>query len=183
MQMIGEETFHPDTRALLAYGRALGGQGEPPARTSGDKGADRLAERLFVFDRFNDGRMLVRTFGTELVTLFGGDLRDRDFFGFWPDADQALLRAFIVAVEAAGQPGIVRAQAESASGRRMGAEILITPLRTTPATADRYLGLFQPLGGEAFLDGEALVRMRLGSIHPPAARETSPPLRLVVRNA
>ncbi len=181
--MIGEETFHPDTRALLAYGRALAGQGEPPARAPGDKGADRLAERLFVFDRFADGRMLVRTFGTELVTLFGSDLRDRDFFGLWPDADQALLRAFMIAVETAGQPGIVRAQAESASGRRMGAEILITPLRTAPSTSDRYLGLFQPLGGEAFLDGEALVRLRLGSIHPPQARVAASPFRLVVNNA
>lgn len=181
--MIGEETFHPDTRARLAYGRALAGQGEPPPRPPGDKRTDRLAERLFVFDRFADGRMLVRTFGTELVALFGGDLRDRDFFSLWPDADQALLRAFIIAVETAGQPGIVRAQAESASGRRMGAEILITPLRTAPSASDRYLGLFQPLGGEAFLGGEALVRMRLGSIHPPQARATTAPtLRLVVTN-
>ena len=180
--MIGEETFHPDTRALLAYGRALAGHGEPPAKAPGDKGADRLAERLFVFDRLADGRMLVRTFGTELVALFGGDLRDRDFFGLWPDADQSLLRAFIIAVEGAGQPGIVRAQAESEGGKRMGAEILVTPLRTTPATCDRYLGLFQPLGGEAFLGGEALVRLRLGSIHPPQARLTASPLRLVVRN-
>ena len=182
--MTGEETFHPDTRALLAYGRALAGQGEPPPKTQTVKGggADRLAERLFVFDRTGDARMLIRTFGAELVTLFGRDLRDQDFMALWPEADQPLLRAFVASVDAAGQPGVVRAQAEAHGGQRLGAEILVTPLRAPPASADRYLGLFQPLGGEVFVAGQPLIGLRLGSIHPPQARAASANLRLVVSN-
>lgn len=181
--MTGEETFHPDTRALLAYGRALAGRGEPPPKAQG-RGADRLAERLFVFDRTGDGRMLIRTFGAELVTLFGRDLRDQDLLALWPDADQPLLKAFVASIDAAGQPGVVRAQAESHGGQRLGAEILVTPLRTPPSatSADRYLGLFQPLGGEVFVAGQALVALRLGSIHPPQARAAGAGLRLVVSN-
>ena len=60
--MTGEETFHPDTRALLAYGRALAGVAEAAPKTPAG-GADRLAERLFVVDRMGDGRLQVRTFG------------------------------------------------------------------------------------------------------------------------
>ena len=179
--MTGEETFHPDTRALLAYGRALAGQGDPQPKVQGG-GADRLAERLFVFDRTGDGRMLVRTFGVELVALFGRDLRDQDFMALWADTDQPLLRAFVGAIDAAGQPGVVRAEAEAHGGQRLGAEILLTPLRTPPASADRYLGLFQPLGGEVFVSGQTLDGLRLGSLHPPQTRAPAANLRLVVSN-
>jgi hypothetical protein len=178
--MTGEETFHPDTRALLAYGRALAGAGDPPPRTPGNR-ADRLVERLFVFDRVSDGRLLVRTFGAELVTLFGSDLRDRDFASLWAGPDRMLLAALLDAVAAAGQPGIVRADAVSAAGARLGAEILLTPLHTPAPSPNRYLGLFQPLGGEAFTNG--VVRLRLGALHPPEARIAPAPPRLVVHNS
>lgn len=179
--MTGEETFHPDTRALLAYGRALAGSGDAPARQPGHK-ADKLAERLFVLDRFADTRLVVRTFGAELVTLFGADLREGDFAALWPASDRALLDAFVVAVGAAGQPGIVRADATSTAGARFGAEILLTPLRVPSPAADRYLGLFQPLGGEAFADG-ALIALRLGALYPPEARLPPRAPRLVVSNS
>jgi hypothetical protein len=177
--MTGEETFHPDTRALLAYGRALAGGGEAPRQPAAR--ADKLAERLFVVDRMADRRLLVRTFGAELVTLFGADLRERDFAALWPAADRVLLEAFVSAVGAAGQPGILRVDALDADRARLGAEILLTPLRMANASADRYLGLFQPLGGEAFAAGP-LVTLRLGAIHPPEARVPPAPPRLVVSN-
>jgi len=178
--MTGEETFHPDTRALLAYGRALAGTGDAAPRQPAAK-TDRLAERLFVVDRLADARLVVRTFGTELVTLFGADLRDGDFAALWPIADRALLDAFVVAIGFAGQPGIVRADALSADGARFGAEILLTPLHMPSGAADRYLGLFQPLGGEAYA-ADALVALRLGALYPPEARLPPPAPRLVVSN-
>ena len=67
---MGEETFHPDTRALLAYGRALAGANARPKKG----GADHVLERLFVIERKKDGRLPIRTFGAELVSLFGRDL-------------------------------------------------------------------------------------------------------------
>ncbi len=70
--MLGEETFHPDTRALLAYGRALAGAGAAPKKG----GADQVLERLFVIERMKDGRLPIRTFGSELITLFGADMRE-----------------------------------------------------------------------------------------------------------
>lgn len=179
--MTGEETFHPDTRALLAYGRALAGTGDPPRGADAPR-ADRLTERLFVFDRLADGRFIVRTFGAELIALFGADLRDRDLLGLWSAPDRALLQALVGAVDAAGQPGIARVRGESGDGGRIAAEILLTPLRTPPATADRYLGLFQPLGGEAFLGDSTIARLVLGALHPPEARAPAPRPRLVVVN-
>ncbi len=174
--MMGE--FHPDTRALLAYGRALAGAGAPPKKG----GADQVLQRLFVIERRRDGRLPVRSFGAELVALFGADLRDHDFARFFLAPDLALLNAMISASEAAGEPGIVRVAAETVCGKQLGAEVLLTPLRVDDrALGDRFLGLFQSLGGERFLDGRPIRLMRIGSLHPPLAKAPTG-VRLVVVN-
>lgn len=178
--MTGEETFHPDTRALLAYGRALAGAVDPAARPAPGGGADKLVERLFVMDRLPSGALVLRTFGSELISLFRADPRGKDFLSFWSRPDQTLISAFVETVNTVGQPGVLRASAETAGHRRIGVEIMVTPLRVPPVTNDRLLGLFQPLGGEDLLAGHPVVRMRLGSMHPPNVRPA--PLRLVVNN-
>src|SRR5215470_5337163 len=106
--MLGEETFHPDTRALLAYGRALAGAGAAPKRG----GADQVLERLFVIERMSDGRWPVRTFGADLVKLFGRDLKEHDFARFWLEPDLKLMAALIESCAAAGEPAIARVNAE-----------------------------------------------------------------------
>lgn len=175
--MIGEETFHPDTRALLAYGRALAGAGAAPKKG----GADQVLERLFVIERTKDGRWPVRTFGQELVTAFGRDLKEHNFAGLWLQPDLKLMTALIESCAAAGEPAIARVIAETACGKQLGAEILLTPLRVEQQFGERYLGLFQSLGGEGFLGGRPITRLKLGSLHPPTAKTPKAP-RLVVVN-
>jgi len=175
--MLGEETFHPDTRALLAYGRALSGAGAAPKKG----GADQVLERLFVIERMSDGRLPFRTFGQELVKLFGSDLREHDMARFFLDQDLKLMNALIDACSTSGEPGIARVTAETQTGQILGAEILLTPLKVDRQLGNRYLGLFQALGGEPFLDGRAIKLLRLGSLHPPAAKQPKG-MRLVVVN-
>jgi len=175
--MIGEETFHPDTRALLAYGRALAGARVAPKKG----GADQVLERLFVIERTKDGRLPFRTFGAELVKLFGRDLREHDFAHFFLPPDLVMMNALINACTAAGEPGIARITAETTCGKQLGAEILLTPLKVDQMLGDRFLGLFQSLGGEPFLDGRAIQLMRVGSLHPPSAKMPKG-MRLVVVN-
>jgi hypothetical protein len=174
--MLGEETFHPDTRALLAYGRVLAGSAEAPT----PRCADRVLDRLFVIERTKDGRWPLRSFGAELVRLFGRDLKERCFASLWLDSDRALMAALIDACAVTGEPGIARVQAET-SAALLAAEILIAPLRADPLFGERYLGLFQPLGGEAFLEGRPVLRLRIGSLHPPFAKAPRS-VRLVVDN-
>jgi len=175
--MIGEESFHPDTRALLVYGRALAGGAETPKKG----GADQVLERLFVTERMRDGRWPLRSFGQELIALFGQDLRERDLATLFLEPDWRMIVAMIDACRTAGGPGIVRVHAETEGGAELGAEILFTPLKIDDHIGERYLGMFQPLGGEAFLDGRRIMRLRLGSLHPPYAKAKSP-VRLVVSN-
>lgn len=175
--MMGEETFHPDTRALLAYGRALAGAGPAPRKG----GADQVLERLFVIERAKDGRLPIRTFGAELVDLFGADLRDHDFARFFLTPDLTLLRAFIEACDAAGEPGIVRVGVDCAGASRFEAEILLTPLKLDINLGARFLGMFQGLGGQTFTLGRPVQRLRIGSLHPPIAKAPAG-VRLVVVN-
>ncbi len=175
--MMGEETFHPDTRALLAYGRALSGAGAPPKKG----GADHVLERLFVIERKKDGRLPVRTFGSELVSLFGRDLKEHDLSRFFLAPDLAMIRALLQACEDAGEPGIVRVTAETGCGKILSVEMLVTPLKVDRTLGDRFLGLFQALGGEAFISGAPIQLLRVGSLHPPRAK-TPKGMRLVVVN-
>ena len=176
--MMGEETFHPDTRALLAYGRALAGT---PGATPKKGGADQVLERLFVIERTKDGRLPIRTFGQDLVKVFGRDLREHDFSRFFLAPDLALVNALIDSCAAAGEPAIARVTAETVCGRKLGAEILLTPLKVDATLGNRYLGLFQSLGGEHFLGGRNVQFLKLGSLHPPAAKAPKA-MRLVVVN-
>lgn len=180
--MTGEETFHPDTRALLAYGRALAGATPKPGESTPKKGgADHVLDRLFVIERMPDGRWPLRSFGAELVALFGRNLKEQDLSRFFLEPDLNLMNALVNAASAANEPSIARIVAETACGMQIGAEILITPLRVEPSFGDRYLGMFQPLGGHAFLEGRPLVRFRLRSLHPPQAKAPRG-VRLVVVN-
>jgi hypothetical protein len=175
--MLGEETFHPDTRALLAYGRALAGAGAAPKKG----GADQVLEKLFVIERTKDGRMPMRTFGRDLVGIFGRDLKEHDFSRLFLGPDLVLVNALIDACAAAGEPGIVRVTAETQCGRMLGAEMLLTPLKVDHALGTRFLGLFQPLGGEHFLEQRPITLLRIGSLHPPTAKSPKG-MRLVVVN-
>lgn len=176
--MMGEESFHPDTRALLAYGRALAGNHNVKPKKGG---ADQVLERLFVIERTKDGRLAIRTFGADLVKVFGRDLRDHDFSTLFLEPDLRLLNALIDASSAAGEPCIARVTAETGDRAVFGAEILITPLKTDSTLGARFLGLFQALGGESFVLGKPVQRLRLGSLHPPTAKEPRS-MRLVVVN-
>lgn len=176
--MIGEETFHPDTRALLAYGRALAGAGGAKPKKGG---ADQVLERLFVIERTKDGRLPIRTFGADLIKLFGRDLRDHDFATLFLEQDLKLIHALIDASLSAGEPGIARVTAETVEHTQLGAEILLTPLKVEQSLGTRLLGLFQSLGGESFTHGQTIRRLRLGSLHPPLAKEPRG-MRLVVVN-
>lgn len=177
--MMGEETFHPDTRALLAYGRTLAGDKSPAPRKNGR--ADQVLERLFVIERTKDGRWPIRTFGADLVSVFGQDLKDHDFARFWLAPDHKLVAALIDACAAAGGPGIARVTAETHEGRVLGAEILFTPLKVEKSFGERFLAMFQTLGGQAFTYASPIQRLRLGSLHPPLAQAPKG-LRLVASN-
>lgn len=176
--MIGEEGFHPDTRALLVYGRVLAGVGQAPKKGA----ADHVLNRVFVVEPMADGRLPIRSFGAELIKVLGRDLNHYDLQTLFLEPDRKLLHGLIAACVAAGEPGIARITASGAEDARLDGEILLAPLKIDGALGKRFLGLFQPLGGEAFLGGQPIKLMRIGSLHPPLAKAPAG-VRLVVNNS
>jgi hypothetical protein len=175
--MIGFETFHPNTRALIGHGRALAGADQPGRRPA----SAAVMDRIVILERCADGRWPMRSFGAGLVDLFGQDLTDQDFAALWLAPDWGLVASLAAAADAAREPGVARLKGETACGRVLGLEALFTPLRVESIFGDRFLVMLQPLGGEAFLDGRPLVRLRLASLHPPLAKAPAR-VRLVVSN-
>lgn len=175
--MTGEETFHPDTKALLAFGRAIAGSGAAPKKG----GADHVIDRLFVLERTRDGRLPIRSFGRELIGVLGRDLREHDFAALFLAPDRALLFAMIDACAAAAEPAVARVAAVAADGRSFGGELLITPLKTDLTLGNRFLAMFQALGGQSFVAERPIRWLKLGSVHPPEAKAPTGP-RLVVVN-
>ncbi|MBU6406279.1 MAG: PAS domain-containing protein [Alphaproteobacteria bacterium] len=173
-----DHLFHPDTRLLLAYGRTLAGRRAPatPAK------APHVLDRLAILERCGDGRFPLRSFGAELVELFGRDWKEQDFAELFLEPDWRLMAALIGSAAEAGEPGVARLKAETASGVALGFELVVMPLRLETPIGERFLCLMQPLGGQAFLDGRPLVRLRPVSLHPPAAN-APPRIQVVVHNA
>lgn len=172
-----DHTFHPDTRLLLAYGRTLAGRpapGNPPK-------APHVLDRLAIVERCGDGRFPLRTFGAELAGVFGRDWKEQDFADLFLGPDWRLMSALFAAAAEAGEPAVARVKGETACGMALGLEIVVMPLRLETPIGERFLCLLQPLGGEAFLDGRPLVRLRAVSLHPPSAK-APPRMQVVVRN-
>jgi hypothetical protein len=172
-----DHTFHPDTRLLLAYGRTLAGlpgAGRPPK-------APHVLDRLAIVERCGDGRFPLRSFGAELVALFGRDWKEQDLADLFLAPDWRLTAALFGAAAEAGEPGVARVKGETACGLTVGLEIVVLPLRIDTPIGERFLCLFQPLGGETFLEGRPLVRLRTISLHPPLAKAPSR-MQVVVRN-
>lgn len=173
-----DEPFHPDTRSLLEYGRAIAAGKSPPSI----KTADKLADRLFVIDGVAEGRANFLTFGSELITLFKRDLRRSDLLDLFLAPDRAMMRALLASITAANQPGVACVVAHTKCGIQIAVEILATPLARGVLSGERLLGLIQPLGGEGLLGDRAISQLRLTSVFPPLAREPVKRLRLVVNN-
>ena len=114
----------PDTPAIALdnVSKHFAGAGAAPKKG----GADQVLERLFVIERMKDGRLPIRTFGAELVNMFGADMREHDFSRYFLAPDLAMVNALINACEVAGEPGILRVTAETGDRRMLGAEILLT---------------------------------------------------------
>lgn len=176
--MLCEDLFHPATRAMLATARALARNEPTPPAAKAEPG---LADRLFAIERFANGQTPVRAFGDALPALFGRDLRGEDFATLFFAPDRALFLAFLDAADAAKDPAVMRAEAETVHGAKYGLEILFAPLDPATAGTRRHVAMLQPLEAVA-TDLGAIALLRIVTLSPPAARAPLRGLRLVVDN-
>jgi hypothetical protein len=169
--MIGEETLHSTTRALLAYGRALIGTGPPPPY----KGAAGASDRLFVLERAGETRIDIRASGPHLDALLGRPANGLDLAGLFAGPDKNLFLAFLTAAAAAPGPGVLRVVTDGAHAL----ELMIAPLSPKFAGRNRYLGHFQPVDDATTIG--PMLQLRIAAIHTSLPRPRHR-LRLVVSN-
>jgi hypothetical protein len=180
--------LHPGSRALLDSWQALNGMAEDAAeagdtaRLPGDPPqSDTLGmvDRLFLAQRMGAGVFSFRTVGRDLKIWAGRDLRDHDVAHLFHGADRGLIRALLESAVASPGPALARVAAFGAgAGQRQDLELVFLPL-IERGSAERILGLFQPLAPRPRVSRPVL-RFALTALLPPnPAPPARPALRLV----
>lgn len=169
--------LHPNTERLAEYWRDQAGPSGLPARTAINP-ADfaRLLPQVFMLGRTEGGALPFRLAGGFVADLHARDLRGVNVLTLWSPKDQLQLRSALEQARRRPQPIIVTAQARSAAGGSVGIEVLFAPLSSRSGTADRFIGLYQPLGMVQKLEGEPVSQLVIETLQ--GADLAMPQLRL-----
>jgi hypothetical protein len=135
--------FHSSTELLIDYWRRRR-EGKPlPSRASIDpSGFAPLAHQVFIAIREPDGDVRFRIAGEALIEWHGRPLRDESLLAFWRTEQRGRLARLLAMSLTNADPLVIRAD-----GGALEVEVLFTPLTGPDGSADRFLGLFQPIYG------------------------------------
>jgi len=110
--------------------------------------------------------------------VHGLDLRRRNALSLWAERDRSGLQTALEESRRRPEPLVALADLQSDAGA-MAMEVLYAPLAGPDGAADRFLGLYQPLGLTARLRGGAITAMSLRTLRrADGADEAAPRLRL-----
>jgi hypothetical protein len=134
--------FHPGTQNLIDHWAALPEAGRIPARAAFEPlKFGRLAPQLFTADRVGDGATF-RLAGGWIETLHARPMRGVSWLDLWAPDSRPLVAAAVVQIFREARPVVMVAEAARLRGVL---EIVIAPLRRSDGTADRLIGLYQPV--------------------------------------
>ncbi len=169
--------LHPNTERLAEYWRDQAGPNGLPSRTAINP-ADfaRMLPQVFMLGRTEGGALPFRLVGGFVAELHSRDLRGVNALTLWSPRDQLQLRSVLDQTRRRPQPIVVTAEARSASGASVSMEVLFAPLSSRTGTADRFIGLYQPLGMMQKLEGAPVKQMVIQTIE--GAEAGTPALRL-----
>jgi hypothetical protein len=171
--------FHSTTQRLIDYWRSRRRDGAAPARAGIDP-ADfsELMPQSFILGRTFTGVYPVRLAGGFVCDLHGKDLKRVNGLSLWADRDRSRLQGSLEEIRRRPDPLVATADAQFEGGR-LGMEVLFAPLTGPDGDIDRFLGLYQPLGMTARLQGHAVTALNLRALtRAGAANEEIPRIRL-----
>lgn len=169
--------LHPNTERLAEYWRDQAGPSGLPARTAIDPAAfARVLPQIFMLGRSESGALPFRLVGGFVADLHRRDLRGINALTLWSPRDQLQLRSALEQARRRPQPIIVTAQARNAAGEAVSMEVLFAPLSSRTGAADRFLGLYQPLGMVQKLNDQPVTQLVIQDLQ--GADLAMPQLRL-----
>ncbi len=134
--------FHPGTQTLIGHWAALPDARRIPARAELEPmRLGRLVPQMFTADRAEAGATF-RLAGAWIETLHGRSMRNADWLSLWAPESRPLVASAVVQTFREARPVVMVAEAERLRGVL---EIVIAPLRGSDGTADRLIGLYQPI--------------------------------------
>ena len=146
---------HHATQAIFSYWNELRAGRRAPRRLEIDP--QRLGGLLldsFILERTSRTSFDFRLAGTRISSWLGTDLRTRNFFALWGEADRAMLERHFAAIVELGRVGVFTGEAGFASGPEAAQqtatfELIVLPLMHTGQAIDRLLCLLVALDDEA----------------------------------
>lgn len=140
------------TVELLQYWNDVRGDRDLPRRDEIQPGDIRsLLPNVFILQTQPGGGAYFRLAGTHICSLFGNELRHRQFSSLWrSDQQEDIVRIARQLMESC-TPMVLAASGATAAGDWLGLEILMTPLASPDGTDDRVLGALSPLSRPMWL--------------------------------
>lgn len=134
--------FHPGTQNLIDHWAALPEAGRIPERTAFDPmRLGRLVPQLFSADRALEGATF-RLAGAWIETVHARPMRGVSWLELWAPESRPLVASAVVQTFREARPVVMVAEAARLRGVL---EIVIAPMRRPDGTADRLIGLYQPV--------------------------------------
>ena len=175
--------LHANTKAmLLAWQRMIKNGNLDYAGPSADDYPGLLGG-LFVIEQVRADIVPFRITGDALPDLLARDLVGTNFLDLWTGSDRRLASALLASIVQDKRPGVIRLSGATDQHRQLDIEISIAPLEQKTKGANRFLCLYQTLGGEAMLRGQPITSHKIKSLYPPEVESKpvrkKPHLRLV----
>lgn len=170
---------HLNTKRLIDYWRSRGGERRLPDRRAIDPTHfPNLLSQVFVAGRAESGVYPLRLVGGFVAELHGRDMRGMNVLDLFRHGDRLELKGALEAGRRRPEPVLAKA-AITTAGPVLPLEILFLPLAAAADSPERFLGLYQPLGMVARLQGLPALEIAIDRVinMGPANQET-PRLRL-----
>jgi len=153
---------HNTSREVFNYWNRTRGSQDAPLRAQIEPASIRhILPQIFILEMTEVGQPRFRLAGTMICSFFGRELRDDLFSSLWSgrQSDNAVPIAQGVMSHAA--PALLNATGYTATGRSMGFEIILLPMRSSPDRCDRLLGCLVPTSNAIWLGAEPLTNLAL----------------------
>jgi hypothetical protein len=156
---------HSNTELLIDYWRSRRGERAAPRRSDIDPvDFARLLPRIFIAEARDGGDVVFRLAGEAVIELHGRPLSGQSLPSLWRhDHRRHLLTALQAALRSA-RPMVVGAEPDGPQNQDARLEVLFAPLTGPGGDVDRFLGLYQPLGGSFAAPLDPLVIANLAGV-------------------